>query len=215
MNKSELKQALSNFDSRCGAQLKAFLVMSVFPEADESEVANLSGINASNKSLVFKALKEKDLPLLKFNNTSNLTSESQPNTAEIEQLQARITELDGLRKENWNQLQTQVDRTDALKKENFNLTQQVEELQGKLTAAALQIENLTKKDSGLSKEEVDAQFFQMMQTESELRNQVAQLTKERDDQKANAQVQKGAADKYKKDQESAARTKNPLLYGFD
>ena len=68
-----------------------------------------------------------------------------------------------------------------------------------MEAAADQIENLTKENRGFSQEEMDARFSQMMQTESELRNQVAQLTRERDDWKANAQVYKGAAEKHKKE----------------
>ena len=215
MTQKELSQILTKYDGHSGSQLKYVLALSLFPEANKQELMMMTGLKDRYYAEVVSKVKEKDLPLLKFDNTSNLTSEPQDNAAEIEQLQARIAALQEQKQEVWMSLQKQVDRKEVLERENAELTQQLEQLQSNLEAAAVQIENLTKQDSSLSKEEVDAQFFQMMQTESELRNQIAQLTKERDDWKANAQVYKGAAEKYKKEQESAARTKNPLLYGFD
>ena len=215
MTQKELSQILTKYDGHSGSQLKYVLALSLFPEASKQELMMMTGLKDRYYAEVVSKVKEKDLPLLKFDNPSNLTIEPQNNAVEIEQLQARIAALQEQKQEVWMSLQKQVDRKDVLERENAELRQELEQLESNLEAAAYQIENLTKQDSGLSKEEVDAQFFQMMQTESELRNQVAQLTKERDDQKANAQVYKGAAEKYKKEQESAARTKNPLLYGFD
>lgn len=215
MSPTELMNVLNQFSNTGGAQIKYYIVQSLYPDAPDCEKEKISGIYTSSYRKVKSIVEEKNLPLLKFDNPSNLTSEAQDNAAEIEQLQARIAALQEQKQEVWMSLQKQVDRKDVLEKENAALAQQLEQLQNNLKAAADQIENLTKANSSFSQEEMDARFDQMMQTESELRNQVAQLTRERDDWKANAQVYKGAAEKYKKEQESAARTKNPLLHGFD
>ena len=215
MSPTELMNVLNQFSNTGGAQIKYYIVQSLYPDAPDCEKEKISGIYTSSYRKVKSIVEEKNLPLLKFDNLSNLTSEAQDNAAEIEQLQKRIAELREQKQEVWESLQKQVDRKDVLEKENAALMQQLDQLQSNLEAAADQIENLTKGNRGFSQEEMDARFSQMMQTESELRNQVAQLTRERDDWKANAQAYKGAAEKYKKEQEGAARPKNPLLYGFD
>ena len=66
MDKIELKELLSNFDSKSGGQLKAYLVMSLFPDIKADDLAYISGISATSKARIIDAVKEKNLPLLKF-----------------------------------------------------------------------------------------------------------------------------------------------------
>ena len=84
MNENEIKTLLSNFESTACMQLKYFLLKSIFPEATEDKILELGGFNAKSFSRIRSAVLEKNLPLLKFDNTSNLTIEPQDNAAEIE-----------------------------------------------------------------------------------------------------------------------------------
>lgn len=152
-----IKNILSSFDNNSAAQLKYYLITCLFPEQNDALIKEIGDFNPKTYGIIKNKVIEKDLPLLKFDNSSN--------SDELESLYATISKL-----------QAELD--------NFQAEQEKE-------------------------------FFKFANTETSLRNEVARLTKERDDWKATAKICKQEAEDYRKKLSGAGRERNPLLEGLD
>lgn len=65
MNQMELKEILSNFSANSGAQLKYYIITSLFPEADKAEIKTIGDFNSQSFSRIEKAVRELELnPLM-------------------------------------------------------------------------------------------------------------------------------------------------------
>ena len=181
MDKMELKEILSNFDSKSGGQLKVYLAMSLFPDVTTEDLAYISGISVANKTRIINAVKEKNLTPLKFDNSNN---------------------SEGFGPE----LQHQRKALDEAAEENQNLTKEVEAYSMKVAQLQAELDKFH--------DEWEKDFFKRADTETSLRNEIAKLTKERDDWKATAKICKQEAEDYKR-KLSAGRERNPLLEGLD
>ena len=92
MNKEEVKAILSNFSAKCGAQLKYYLLKSMFPKMSIIEIREMGNFNANTFRSIRDAVEEKNLPLLQFQNESECKHEC--NCAEIRKsLKDQIKEL--------------------------------------------------------------------------------------------------------------------------
>lgn len=187
MDKMELKEILSNFDSKSGGQLKVYLAMSLFPNIDTEDLAYISGISMTNRTRIINAVKEKGLVPLKFDNSNESN-----NSDELASLCA--------------ELQHQRKALDEAAEENQNLTKEAEAYSAKVAQLQTELDKF--------RDEWEKDFFKRADTETTLRNEVARLTKERDDWKATAKICKQEAEDYKRKLDGAGRERNPLLDGL-
>lgn len=100
MNKEEVKAILSNFSAKCGAQLKYYLLKSMFPKMSIIEIREMGNFNANTFRSVRDAVEEKNLPLLQFQEEEckhecNCAENMQKLEDQIKELQEReMIELD-------------------------------------------------------------------------------------------------------------------------
>ena len=92
-----------------------------------------------------------------------------------------------------------------LKFDNSSSSEELELLRSKVVELQAELDKF--------RDEWEQDFFKRADTETTLRNEVARLTKERDDWKATAKICKQEAEDYKR-KLSAGRERNPLLEGL-
>lgn len=120
MNKEEVKAILSNFSAKCGAQLKYYLLKSMFPKLGITEIREIGGFNANTFGKMKKAVEEKNLPLLQFEMETADSCKHECNCAEVMQkLEDQVKELEE---------QAQMELDNYIKKEQ-ELKRQVQELE--------------------------------------------------------------------------------------
>ena len=61
MNQMELKEILSNFSANSGAQLKYYIITSLFPEADKAAIKTIGDFNSQSFSRIERAVRELEL----------------------------------------------------------------------------------------------------------------------------------------------------------
>ena len=174
-----IKNILSSFDNNSAAQLKYYLITCLFPEQNDALIKEIGDFNPKTYGIIKNKVIEKDLPLLKFDNSNN---------------------SEGFGPE----LQHQRKALDEAAEENQNLTKEVEAYSAKVAQLQAELDKF--------RDEWEKDFFKRADTETTLRNEIAKLTKERDDWKATAKIYKQEAEDYKK-KLSAGRERNPLLEG--
>lgn len=98
MNKKEISAILSNFNSTAGAQLKYYLIASLFPEMKDTEIQKLLGIaSTSSFARVKSAVRELDLPPLVSSNLEVTSEEAGMDEAESAELVALKEENERLK----------------------------------------------------------------------------------------------------------------------
>ena len=94
-----------------------------------------------------------------------------------------------------------------LKFDNSSSSEELELLRSKVVELQAELDKF--------RDEWEQDFFKRADTETTLRNEVARLTKERDDWKATAKICKQEAEDYKRKLSGVDRERNPLLEGLD
>lgn len=89
MNKKELKTALSNFSMTAGAQLKYYIIKSLYPDIRPSEIEEIGGFNSRTFPVIRKGVEGKGLESL----LSTVPEEA-------EMVKAESAELISLKEEN-------------------------------------------------------------------------------------------------------------------
>ena len=91
MTPEELMNILSQFSNTGGAQIKYYIVQSLYPDAPDCEKEKISGIYTSSYRKVKSIVEEKNLAPLKFDSSQDLTSDQLQMSAELEAAYAEAT----------------------------------------------------------------------------------------------------------------------------
>ena len=94
MNKKELKAALSNFNMTAGAQLKYYIIKSLYPDIKASEIEAIGGFNSRTFPAIRTGVEEKGLELLSFT-ASEEAEVTETESAELVELREENEELRG------------------------------------------------------------------------------------------------------------------------
>lgn len=90
MEKVAIKEIMSNFGGNSGAQLKYYILNSLYPDATAAEVRELGSFNAQSFSRIKQAVEGMELPLLKFDNQEEAADVS----SEVTQLRAQLAKAE-------------------------------------------------------------------------------------------------------------------------
>ena len=125
-----------------------------------------------------------------------------------EQTDQELKEITGINARHFASIRSEfiVTPVPLLKFDNSSSSEELELLRSKVVELQAELDKF--------RDEWEKDFFKRADTETTLRNEVAKLTKERDDWKATAKICKQEAEDYKR-KLSAGRERNPLLEGLD
>ena len=127
MNKEEIKAILSNFSAKCGAQLKYYLLKSMFPKMSIIEIREMGNFNANTFRSIRDAVEGKNLPLLEFETANSCNHEC--NCAEnMQKLEDQILDL---QKQAQMELDSYIAKEQEWKKQIQELEKEVLELRVK------------------------------------------------------------------------------------
>ena len=87
MNQKELKEILSNFSANSGAQLKYYIITSLFPNANKAEIKSIGEFNDQSFSRIERAVRDlgiKPLVVESIVEADSITNEAKEGTTDWE-----------------------------------------------------------------------------------------------------------------------------------
>ena len=87
MNQMELKKILSNFSANSGAQLKYYIITSLFPNANKAEIKSIGEFNDQSFSRIERAVRDlgiKPLAAVDVREVDNVDTEAKDKTTNWE-----------------------------------------------------------------------------------------------------------------------------------
>lgn len=149
MDQMELKEILSNFSANSGAQLKYYIITSLFPEADKAEIKTIGDFNSQSFSRIEKAVRELELnPLMAIevapvesSCSEDIPNEDSPWSSKYDELAeaAAQREMDLLR-----EIEELKDKNEKTNYDLQGANMKIQYLERELDSAQAQIEKLEK-----------------------------------------------------------------------
>lgn len=148
MNQMELKETLSNFSANSGAQLKYYIITSLFPNANKAEIKSIGEFNDQSFSRIERAVRDLELKPLVQVSIAEVCSTTVEDKYEATNWETQYNQFADAAAQREMNLLNEIKNLKAVSEKAVNdlrgALMKIQHLERELDAANAKIENLKK-----------------------------------------------------------------------